>query len=228
MKGTTKATGPALDALHGVHAARVVDDRDPEDTGRVQVELPQLGAEDDGGLVLWARLAVPLAGPDRGTWFVPEVDDEVLVAFESGDPSRPVVLGSMWSGAHRPPPEAGEGSERTLVRTRSGVTLTLDDSDGAEAVVIETPGGRRVSLRDDDGAVLLEDGSGVQVRLAAAGLELRSPTRVEVHASTVEVSAATLTVNSGMSTFSGVVKADTVITNSVVASSYTPGAGNVW
>lgn len=215
--------------FYGVHTARVVSVVDPDGQGRVRIALPW--ADDDGApYQAWARLATTMAGDGRGTWFVPDPDDEVLVAFGGGDPSRPFVVGALWNGADAPPAQMdGRGSnDLKVIRSRNGVQITLDDTEGRERVVIETPGGQTVTLRDGPGTVELRDSSGNSVTMEGAGVTVRASAKVTVEASAVEVSAGSVTVNAGMSTFNGVVKADTVITNSVVSASYTPGAGNIW
>src|SRR4051794_30031887 len=91
------ATGPG-GLFYGVYPAVVTDLADPDSQGRVKVRLPW--SPDPGGssYEVWARLAVPLAGNNRGTWFVPDKNDEVLVAFEGGQPRRPYVVGCLWNG----------------------------------------------------------------------------------------------------------------------------------
>jgi hypothetical protein len=117
---------------------------------------------------------------------------------------------------------------RKVIRSRNGVTVTLDDQDGQERLVLETPGGQRVTLKDGPGTVEVVDSNGNSVTLDTSGVTVQASGKVTVSASTVEISAGMVTVNAGMSRFSGVVQADTVITNSVVSASYTPGAGNIW
>lgn len=216
--------------LSGVYPARVTDLKDPDGQGRVRVALPW--APDTAGATceVWARLAVGFAGNNRGTWFIPDVDDEVLIAFEAGDPSRPVVIGSLWNGVDAPPESmdgAGQNNLKTI-RTRSGVLIRMDDTAGQQKLRIETPGGQSLELRDGPGTIELTDSNGNTVTLEAAGITVQASAKVTVSASTVEVSAGMVTVNAGMSKFSGVVQCDTLITNAVISSSYTPGAGNVW
>ena len=117
---------------------------------------------------------------------------------------------------------------KKVVCSRNGVKITLDDTDGQEQLILETPGGQKVTLKDGPGSVTIEDSNGNSVKLESAGITVTASAKVTVNASTAEISAGMLTVNAGMSKFSGVVQADTVITNSVVSSSYTPGAGNIW
>lgn len=213
--------------LYGVYPAVVKDIRDPQNLGRVRIEVPAIvGA----GTANWARLATLMAGKKRGSWFVPDVNDEVLVAFENGDPGRPYVLGALWSGS-QPPPQAMDAAaknDRKVLRSRNGVSVTLDDQDGVEQMILEAPGGAKITLKNGPGAVVIQDASGNSITLAPAGITVIASAKVTVTASEVVISAAQVTVNAGMSAFSGVVKADTVIANSVVAASYSPGAGNIW
>jgi hypothetical protein len=114
-----------------------------------------------------------------------------------------------------------------VIRSRSGVSITIDDANQGE-VTVETPGGRSVMLSDDEGTVELSDGAGNSVKLESAGITVTSSARVTLNASMVEIAAGMVAVNAGMASFSGIVKAQTLIADSVVASSYTPGAGNIW
>jgi len=215
---------------HGVHPALVVDIKDPDNQGRVKIKLPW--SPDGAGATceLWARLSTFMAGNQRGAWFIPDVDDEVLVAFESGDARRPYVIGSIWNGKDAPPESMdGSGSnDKKVLRSRNGVKVTLDDHDGSEQLILETPGGQKITLKDGGAAVEIEDANGNSVKLEAAGITINASAKVTVQASQVNVSASLVQVDAGMSKFSGVVQADTVICNSIISSSYTPGAGNIW
>ncbi|WP_240668667.1 MULTISPECIES: phage baseplate assembly protein V [Piscinibacter] len=216
--------------FYGVYPALVSDIKDPDNQGRVQVRLPWLPDTAGAGCELWARLATLMGGNNRGSWLIPDVDDEVLVAFEAGDLRRPYVVGALWNGRDAPP-ERMDGSGRNdkkVLRSRNGVKLTLDDQSGQEQMILETPGGQKITLKDGPGAVLIEDSNGNSVKLETAGITVTAAAKVTVNASQVAVSASLVTVDAGMSKFSGVVKADTVICNSIISASYTPGAGNIW
>ena len=215
---------------YGVYPALVTDVRDPENQGRVRVTLPWSPDADGGTYEAWARLATLMGGANRGSWFVPDADDEVLVGFEGGDPRRPYVLGGLWNGSDRPPEtmDGGGANDKKVLRSRNGVKVTLDDTDGRERLLLETPGGQKVTLSDGPGAIAIEDANGNSIKLESSGVTVNSAAKVTVTAGTAEISAGMLTVNAGMSKFSGVVQADTVITNSVISASYTPGAGNIW
>jgi hypothetical protein len=137
----------------------------------------------------------------------------------------------MWNGRDTPP-HSMDGAGRNYVkklRSRNGVQLTMDDTDGRESFVLETPGGQRVSLKDGPGAVEIVDANGNSVKLEASGITITAAAKITINAgATVEVTASMVKVSAAMSQFSGVVQCDTLITNSVVSASYTPGAGNVW
>jgi uncharacterized protein involved in type VI secretion and phage assembly len=222
---------PPLAALYlGAHLAKVVDVNDPDGLARIQVRLLNTEGAADQDCLLWARLATPFAGNNRGAYWLPDPEDEVLVAFVHGDARFPIVLGGLWNGASQPP-ESMDGGGRNfkkVVRSRNGVKITLDDTDGQEQLILETPGGQKVTLKDGPGAVEIEDSNGNSVKLETGGISIRAAAKVSVQASTVEVSAGMVKVDAGMSKFSGVVQCDTLITNAVVSASYTPGAGNIW
>lgn len=216
--------------FYGVYTAIVTDVVDPDGQGRVKVKLPWAPDEDGITYDAWARLATMMAGADRGTWFIPDVGDEVLVSFEAGDPDRPVVIGALWNGADAPPEQMDGGGENDIkaIHSRNDVRLVFDDKDGSESFTIETPGGHRVKLNDGDRSIEIVDSNGNSVRMEATAITVNAAANVEVNAGLVKVSAGMVEVNAGMSKFSGVVQADTVITNSVISASYTPGAGNIW
>jgi hypothetical protein len=100
--------------------------------------------------------------------------------------------------------------------------------EGDEQLIIETASGQRITLHQSSASVLIEDANGNTIRLNPSGITINAAANVVVSTSQVEISASMVTVNAPMAKFSGVVQADTVITNSVVASSYTPGVGNIW
>ena len=215
---------------YGVYPALVSDIKDPDGQGRVKITLPWSPDPDGGRYEVWARLATFMAGNNRGSWFVPDTNDEVLVAFEGGDPRRPYVVGCLWNGSDASPESmdgAGNNYKKVLC-SRNGVKVTLDDQDGQEKLILETPGGQKVTMKDGPGSIEIADSNGNSIKLESAGVTVTASAKVTINASTLAISAGMVTVDAGMSKFSGVVQADTVISNSVVSSSYTPGAGNIW
>ncbi len=215
--------------LYGCFPATVIDIVDPDNQGRVKVRLPW-SPDNGGGYEAWARLATLMAGPNRGTWFIPDVGDEVLLVFEAGDPRRPYVVGALWNGTDTPPETMdGAGNNyRKVIRSRNGVKVTLDDTSGQEKFIVETPGNQKLTMQDGPGTIMIEDSNGNSVKLEPSGVTVTASSKVTVSASLVEVSASMVTVSAGMSKFSGVVQADTVICNTIISAAYTPGAGNIW
>lgn len=223
----------AANRLFGVYPAVVTSVKDPDSQGRVEVKLPWVDEADGGRARAWARLATMMAGNNRGTWFIPEVDDEVLIAFVAGDPRWPVVVGALWNGVDAPPEQMDGGGQNNLrsITSRSGHKLTFDDTSGSEVVTVTTQGGHTLKLDDGSGGkIQITHSGGAQIEIESSGtIKITALNEVKIDApSGLKVTAAQVTVDSAFSKFSGVVKADTVITNAVVSSSYTPGAGNVW
>ncbi|SEQ07158.1 phage baseplate assembly protein V [Nitrosomonas ureae] len=215
----------------GVHPALVTDIKDPDGQGRVKIKLPWCPDNSGGGYEVWARVAVLMGGNQRGTWFIPDPNDEVLVMFEGGDPRIPYVIGALWNGQDKPPETmdgAGNNFKKTIC-SRRGVRITLDDIDGAENMILETPGGQKLSLKDGPGVIEIQDSHGNSLKFDASGITLTAASKLTIHAGmSVETNTAIMTTNAGMSKFSGVVKSDTNITSSTVSASYSPGAGNIW
>lgn len=150
-------------ALTGVYVAVVRDNEDPEALGRVRLEYPWRETDAESA---WARIAVPMAGGERGTYFLPETGDEVLVAFEDGDIDHPYVVGALWNRRDPPPADNRDGeNDVRRVASRNGHRLTFDDADDGGSVVIETAGGHRVVLDDRDGEerITIEDAAGSEI-----------------------------------------------------------------
>lgn len=229
VKGREDDEGAAATSLYGVYSSVVTNIEDPEKLGQVEVQLPRSRGI-RAGATSWARVATLMAGNNRGTWFIPEVGDEVLIAFQAGDPRQPYVVGSLWNGDDRPPRSmdaAGDNNLRVL-RTRSGLELIFDDTEGSERITLETPTGQKLVLRDDAPQVEISDASGNQITLEPSGVTVEAPDKVTIQASTVEVSASIIDLQSALVKCDGTLQAKTVITDSIDAKTYTPGAGNIW
>lgn len=122
------------DILSGVVIAIVTNNQDPDELGRVKLKFPWLSDEQESD---WARMASPMAGGGRGIFFLPEVEDEVLIAFEHGDIRRPIVLGGLWNGVDVPPETNADGENNIrMICSRSGHVIKLDDTDGSEKIEI--------------------------------------------------------------------------------------------
>ncbi len=215
-------------ARHGAQLAEVVSVRDPEGISRVQVRL--VGPDADGHAPVWARVAAAFAGPDRGAFFVPDVGDEVLVIFVNGDPRFPVVVGGLWNGSQAPPETlGGDRVDRWTITGKAGTRIAIvEDAPGRERIVFETPGGASGELTDEGGGRLQVDVAGTRIRADASGVLVDAPGTVEVRASKVQVTAGVVQVDAALASFSGVVRCEVLQATTVVAATYTPGAGNIW
>jgi uncharacterized protein involved in type VI secretion and phage assembly len=214
---------------YGVYPALVNSVKDPDGQGRVEVTLPWAPDTGSGQYKVWARLATMMAGNNRGSWFVPDVDDEVLVGFEGGDPRRPYVVGALWNGRDRAPEsmdQAGKNYKKVLC-SRNGIKITLDDHDGQETCTIETPGGQKITLKDGPATITVEDSTGNSLKLETSGITFTAATKLTIDAPTIEMSAGSITMNAASVTASGVVQSTTCIASSTISGAYTPGAGNI-
>jgi uncharacterized protein involved in type VI secretion and phage assembly len=210
--------------------ARVVDLNDPDNRSRVQIRLLNFDGVTDQDGPVWARVAAPFAGDNRGAFLLPDVGDEVLVTFVNGDPRHPVILGGLWNGSATPPASISGGQNRLkVIRSKNGVKITLYDQDGQEQFIAETPGGQKVTLKDGPGSIVIEDSNGNSMKFEASGITINASAKVTINAGAqVQVSAGMVQVDAGISKFSGVVQCDTLISNTVISATYTPGAGNIW
>ena len=139
-----------------VTTGKVVKNWDSKHPGMVQVEL--FLSESGKNLTDWVRVAQPYAGKERGAYFLPEVGDEVVLAFNGGDRDHPIVLGSLWSKANPLPKNAaGKDNDVKKLRTRGGSEVTFSDKKGKETIQISTPGGLTLLLDDGANAVTLRD-----------------------------------------------------------------------
>lgn len=206
----------------GMYPAIVTDVVDPEALGRVKIAFPWLG-EDASDVFAWATLLSPYAEDDAGFLALPSVDSQVVVAFEGGELRRPYVVGAAWNGREALPHEPDAANNLRTLKTRSGIVLEFDDSDGATKVTLTTPSGHTLVLDDGSTEVALTHSSGHTVTLTPSGaVEIRGN-------SSVDISAPTLNVRSGVANFDGLINCTTLICSAgVVSPSYTPGAGNIW
>lgn len=188
---------------NGIVIGEVKSLDDPEDIGRVRVSFPHLGDEES----YWARLATLMGGVGRGSRFVPEVGDEVLVGFEQGDPRRPYVLGSLWSKVDTPPAHDGDKIKNNwrYIKSRSGHVIRFDDTQGAEKIefidkdekhkiVIDTSGDK-IEIICDSGDVSITAESGkVQVKASEVTVESSGDMTLKA-AGSMTIKGATVDIN---------------------------------
>jgi uncharacterized protein involved in type VI secretion and phage assembly len=209
--------------LYGVYPGKVVSVQDEDGQGRVQVQL--LFAPTVGGntFKVWARVATLMAGPQRGSFFIPDKDDEVLVAFYAGDVRHPFVIGALWNGQDAPPQSMDDNNSIRVIKTKSGHKLEFDDTSSAAKITLSTPNGKKLILDDSGGGkITLKNEMGASIEFDATGsISITAPLKLSIKAAMIEA-------NVPMSQFNGVTQHQTMIASAVVGSTYTPGAGNIW
>jgi uncharacterized protein involved in type VI secretion and phage assembly len=206
----------------GVYPALVSNIVDPESLGRIEVRFPWLGSDGED-VRAWSTLLTPYADDDQGIEILPEVDTQVVVAFEAGDLRRPYLIGACWNGREALPESPARANNKRLWRSRAKSVLEFDDTANAEKVTISMRSGHTVVLDNAAQQVKVAHANGSIITMNAAG-------QIQIQANaTVEVTASALNVHCPTATFDGIVSCTTLIASSgVVSPSYTPGAGNIW
>ena len=138
--------------FYGVTVGIVTNNKDPDGLGRVKVKFPWLSQTEES---YWARMLTPMAGNDRGIYFLPEVDDEVLVAFDQGNMNIPYILGALWNGQDKPPETNDDGkNNKRVIKSRSGHQIILDDTKGKEKITIEDKTGKnKIVINSQDNSM---------------------------------------------------------------------------
>ena len=131
-----------MSRVYGVVTGIVKSVDDPDSQGRVQVAFPWLLGDPDS---YWAPVATLMTGGGRGSWFMPEPDDEVLCSFEHGNVDQPYVVGYLWNGVQKPPSDGGASVRR--IHTVSGHLLEFHDEDGGHKILIKTAGQHYIRAR---------------------------------------------------------------------------------
>lgn len=138
--------------------AVVSNNQDPEKLGRIKLQY--YVPEGDSGNMMesdWAPMLMPYAGRERGMYFMPEVDDQVMVIFENGDPTHPVVIGALWNGTDTPRGEMySDDNDIKIIYTRSGHQLIFDDKSGQEAIkIIDKTGTNSIVIESDKNTITI-------------------------------------------------------------------------
>ena len=159
-----------LPGLQGLHAAVVKKlDEDPQQEYRIQVELPWLEGKSK---LLWARLATMYATNGMGTYFLPEVNDEVLVGFMNADPTHPVILGSLYGAKHKPPFEYEAKNNTKAIVTREQLRIEFDEE--KKVITIATPSKNTLEINDDGKSITLTDQHKNEIKMDSGGISLTS------------------------------------------------------
>ena len=228
MKPSSVLDLPSAAAATAAYLGVVVSVEDPDRLARVQVRLFSFDGIADQDAPAWARVAVPFAGGDRGAFLIPDVGDEVVVVFVNGDPRHPLVIGSLWNGNQRPKESlGGDRVDRWTLVGKAGTRIAIvEESD--PTISLTTPGGVSATLTDASGGKIELSAAGSTITIDSNGVSIQSASRISMQGTQITADAGTVTVNAGVSTFSGMVRCDILQTNTVISTTYTPGAGNIW
>jgi hypothetical protein len=198
----------------GVHLAIVVDNKDGNGNPgyRVKVKLPWLSEQET---TYWARIAVPMGGHDRGTYVLPEIDDQVLVVFEHGNISRPIVIGGLWSKKQEPVEVNQSGKNNSkLIKSRAGHRIIFDDKEGAERImIVDKTKGNKIVLDAVNKIVKIESNGDIAVIAKA---------NVIIHANALKIGTSEGVAGKGRSLLTHSAKSFSL----KASSSITIGGGN--
>jgi uncharacterized protein involved in type VI secretion and phage assembly len=155
-----KMNDKMMGLVNGVYIGIVTDQNDPENLGRIKVKIPIL---DNENALDWARMATMMAGKSRGTLFLPEVGDEVVVAFQMGDIRQPIIVGALWN--KKDPPPAGKDAKNNIrkITSRAGHEIIFDDTDGDGKVTVKTKEGHKLEMLEKTDTVKLQEKSGQNI-----------------------------------------------------------------
>lgn len=179
------ATG-SVASISGLQIGKVLKlDEDPDGEHRIQVSVPVNDANEPG---VWARLSGLYASDKCGSFFIPEIDDEVILGFLDGHPSHPIVLGSLYSSNRAPWTELGPDNFIKGFVTRSQMKVQFDEE--KKIITIETPEKNTLVFSDEEKSIVMKDQSGNQVTLDEKGITLNSPKDINISADgKVDISA---------------------------------------
>ena len=181
--------------VKGVGIATVTQNKDPDGLGRVKLRFPWFDQPRESA---WARCAMPMAGDDRGFAMIPEVGDEVVVAFERGDLRFPLVIGCVHNGKDKKPFTNGDGkNDKRMFKSRAGHVLTFDDGSKG-SIELALKDGKKVLI--DDSSVTVQDDKGNHFKIDSnsGAVEISATGKLTLKGATVEISATgTMDVKAG-------------------------------
>lgn len=181
--------GRTKSRIYGGVIGTVTNNQDPEKLGRVKVKFPWLSDEDESN---WARIVSPMAGKEKGIFFLPEVGDEVFVVFQYGDINMPYVIGSLWNGVDVPPETNSDGKNNIrIIKSRSGHIIKLDDTEGKEKIeIVDKTEKNMITIDAKDNKISLTTDKDIEiaapngkVTVTAKDLEMKSSAATKIEAS---------------------------------------------
>ena len=158
-----------LPGMNGLQIGIVTDLEDADNKNRVRVKFPLMNTSEEG---IWARLAAMDAGDERGAFFLPEKNDEVIVGFLNDDPREAVILGKLHSSKHPAPLTASNDNHEKGWVTRSKMKVIFNDD--KKSLTIETPAGKKIILDEDAGSIQLLDEHNNKIEMTDQGIVIES------------------------------------------------------
>jgi uncharacterized protein involved in type VI secretion and phage assembly len=227
-QGTARQNAAPQPAGGGMMFGTVVDVEDPEGLNRVQIEYPSLDGASSNGALAWAPVALPFAGDNYGAFMIPAVGERVVVSFIANDLRQPIVLGSVWHGeATSNETMGGNGIEKWAMTGRNGTRIAVVEEDAGHKIEMQTGTGVSITISDEGGGTIELTTGGSTITLSPSEISMDTAT-FKVNAAQFEVSAGMAKIDAPILQCSGVVTSQVCQTNTVIATTYTPGAGNIW
>jgi Rhs element Vgr protein len=190
-----------IPSLQGLQVAVVTNLEDPDGENRVMVKLPIVSNSEEG---IWARVATLDAGNNRGSFFRPEIGDEVIVGCLNNDPSHIVILGMLNSSVKPAPLTAANANHEKGYVSREQLKMIFNDKE--KSFKLETPGGNKITLSDQDGLIKIEDQNGNTITMEAAGVTIESAAALKLKAGadlTIEAVNVTISPSASFSVSAG-------------------------
>ncbi len=159
-----------LPGIQGIHIGKVTKiDEDPEGENRIQVEIPILGTANNK---VWARLGSCWASNGYGFFSIPDVGDEVMIAFFNNDPCFPVILGSLYSSKLKPPYPLEKENKIHAITTKSKMKIELEEE--KKTITIQTPGKNILTISDKEKGIQLIDQNKNKIVMNDSGIIIES------------------------------------------------------
>jgi phage baseplate assembly protein V len=189
VDSATQIDAPDDRRIYGVARARVIANCDRTNLGRVQVRLPWLP-----GYEPWARLA----STDQGTYFIPKVDDEVLVVFNNGDVSEPYVIGQVWNKDKRPPAEEeGDPVNKRIIRTPKKHEIVFDDQ--AKSIAITSADGHQIKISPSEIKITMAEDKGSLTLNKSGDITVKASSSVTIDAPTINLQGDNIAISGSKS-----------------------------
>ncbi len=193
-------------SIQGIIPGIVSNNQDPEKLGRIKVNLPFIGTDDDasnqeatGIESNWAPIMSFAAGKQHGGYFLPEIDDEVLVAFLNGDINHPYVLGALWNAQDTPPQTNTDGKNNIKqITTRSGNTLLFDDTEGKARIQLYDKDQKdEIIISESDNTITIKSSKQIdissvdgEISISAKQIKLNASSNLSIESKSISIKSS--------------------------------------